>query len=103
MSALSAVEEERELTQAQYAQALTKADPARRPIEKTRYAFPYAGRTVEVDIYPFWRDRAVVEVEVGSESEAVELPPFLHVIREVTDDVRYKNVSLAREIPFDEI
>ncbi|MBQ3483587.1 MAG: hypothetical protein IJA78_05365 [Clostridia bacterium] len=103
VSALTAIEDERALTAADYERALALADPARRPIEKTRYAFPYAGHTVEVDVYPFWQDRAIAEVELADEREAVVLPPFLRVIREVTDDVRYKNVRLAREIPFDEI
>ena len=75
------------------------ADPALRPIFKTRYAIPYKGRTAEVDLYDFWQDRATVEVELANENESAELPPYLRVIREVSDDKRYKNVNLARELP----
>ena len=50
---------------------------------------------MEIDIYPFWDDRAVAEVEVGSEDEVVHLPDCIRVIREVTEDGRYKNASLA--------
>ena len=35
--------------------------------------------------------------------DRVELPAWLSVIREVTDDPRYTNSALAREIPADPI
>jgi CYTH domain-containing protein len=88
-----------ELSATEYDVLLQLADPALHPICKTRYAIPYAGHTVEVDLYDFWQDRATAEVELADESEAVELPPYLCVIREVSDDKRYKNVNLARELP----
>ncbi len=98
---LRALEEERELSEAEYRALLQSADPTRRPIEKTRYCLPWEGRIAEVDVYDFWKDRATVEVELADEGEAVSLPPFLRVIREVSDDPRYKNVNLAGELPVD--
>ena len=99
VSDLRATEEENELCAATYDALLQLADPALRPIFKTRYAIPYAGHTVEVDLYDFWQDRATAEVELADDRERVELPPYLRVIREVSDDKRYKNVNLARELP----
>lgn len=99
VSDLRATEEEKELTGEEYEALLQLADPALRPIFKTRYAIPFAGHTVEVDLYDFWQDRATVEVELLSEQDAVELPPYLCIVREVTADKRYKNVNLARELP----
>ena len=99
VSDLRATEEEKELSAAEYEALLLLADPALHPICKTRYAIPYAGHTVEVDLYDFWQDRATAEVELSDEEENVTLPPYLHVIREVTADKRYKNVNLARELP----
>ncbi len=96
---LRAVEEENGLSKAEYTAALAEADPTRRPIAKTRYCIPHAGHTVEVDVYDFWQDRATAEVELASEKEPFSLPPYLTVIREVTEDKRYKNVNLARELP----
>ena len=101
VSDLRATEEERDLSKEEYDALLKKADPARTPIFKTRYAIPYAGHVAEVDLYDFWQDRATVEIELQSETEEAVLPPFLHVIREVTEDKRYKNVNLARELPQD--
>lgn len=102
-SALTAEEEEREITRAEYERLLTTADPARQTVEKTRYAIPYGGHTVEVDIYSFWEDRATAEIELATEEEAAALPPYLTVIREVSADRRYKNAALAREIIVEEI
>ena len=103
ISALSATEEEREVTLAEYEALLLRADPTRRPIEKTRYQWPYEGHVMELDVYPFWQDRAILEIEVKSEGEGVLLPPELAVIAEVTADKRYKNVNLAKSVPNDDI
>ena len=58
---------------------------------------------MEIDVYPFWQDRAIAEVEVESEEESVTLPSFIKVLQEVTVDKRYKNVNMARSVPNDDI
>ena len=49
----------------------------------------------EIDLYPFWDDKAIVEIELNDENQDIELPKQLKLIREVTDDPNYKNSSLA--------
>lgn len=95
------IENEREITKEEYNDLLKLADPERNTIEKTRYCLPYGGRVVEIDIYPFWTDRAIAEVEMEDEGESVRLPGFIKIIREVTSEKAYKNVALAKEIPSD--
>ena len=56
-----------------------------------------------MDVYPFWSDRAVLEVELESEDEAFDIPPFISVIKEVTGDKRYSNKALAKEIVTEEL
>ena len=97
------VEIEREISREEYLRLLQRADPERRTIEKTRWCLPYAGQLLEIDLFPFWNDRAYLEIELKEEGQALAIPPELEVIREVTDDIRYTNSSLAREIPRDEI
>ena len=53
LSALTAIEEETELSEKEYTSLLSLADPERKPIEKVRYTFPYEGHLLEIDIYPF--------------------------------------------------
>ena len=71
------------------------ADTEKRQIRKTRYCMMYEDQYLEIDIYPFWNDRAVVEIELSDEEQEVKLPKELKVIREVTDDLRYRNAALS--------
>ena len=98
---LTCIENEREISAKEYEELLKLADPERTTVEKTRYCIPFNGRVVEVDIYPFWNDRAIAEVELESESEAALLPDFIKVIRDVTAEKAYKNASIAKKIPYD--
>ena len=96
MTALSAAEDEGEITRAQYEAYLRERDPARQTIEKTRLRIPWEGLLLEVDIYPFWQRQAVLEIELEREDQPYAIPAWLRVRREVTDDIRYKNVMLAQ-------
>ncbi len=101
LSDLSALEEELDLTYAEYEDLLTRADPDRHPVRKTRYRIPHEGFVCEIDVYPFWLDRAILEIELPDEQTEAPLPPFVTVYRDVSDDKRYKNASLAKSIPVD--
>ena len=64
-------------------------------IDKTRYLVPYAGHVWEVDeFHGANKGLLMAEVELGSEDEAFERPPF--VGEEVTGDVRYYNSYLTQ-------
>ena len=103
ISTLSCYEEEYEISAEQYAEELKSSDTAKNAIEKTRYAFPFANHTVEIDIFPFWSDRALLEVELSSEDEGFSIPDFIEIIKEVSEDKRYKNTNLALYVPVDNI
>ena len=94
-------EQEREISETEYLSLLQRADPERRVIEKRRYVLAYDGKEFEIDVYPFWQDKAVMEIELSEETETVKLPPQIEIIRDVTADRRYTNAALAREIPAD--
>ena len=103
ISFISCFEEERVLSEEEYEKELEKADRRRNPIEKQRLLLDFGGHTFEIDLYPFWNDRAIMEIELSAEDEAFELPSSVEIIRDVTEDVRYKNARIAIEIPKDEI
>ena len=98
---LTCIENEREVAAEEYEELLKLADPERMTVYKTRYCLPFNSRVVEVDIYPFWIDRAIAEVEMESESEEVILPDFIKVVRDVTAEKQYKNSAIAKRIPDD--
>ena len=100
-TALTAEEDEGQISAEAYEAYLLESDPALKPILKTRYRIPFEGQTLEFDLYPFWTDRAVLEIELEREDQPVRIPEWVRVLKEVTADYRYKNVSLARETPMD--
>ncbi len=93
---MTRIEVEEQLSQEEYLALLREADPSKTPIIKTRYCIPYDGHVVEIDIYPFWTDKAIAEIELERENEAYSLPEQIHVIADVSGDERYSNYSLAR-------
>lgn len=103
ISDIRRVEEERLISENEYNELLKSADLRRKTIHKTRYCIESGAHTFEIDIFPFWDDRAIMEVELSHEDERFTVPQGIRIIREVTDDKRYTNSSLAREIPQDEI
>jgi adenylate cyclase len=96
IGAFSFDETEDEITQAEWTSALARPDPARRPVRKTRHVVAHGEQALEIDVFAEPAGLIVVEVELTSEDEAVELPEWLGEWREVTGDPRYLNVSLAR-------
>lgn len=97
------IERENIISREEYSFLMKSADKSRRTIIKTRYRYPYKDKIIEIDIFPFWSDRAFCEVELEYENESFSLPPFIKVIKEVTEDNRYNNSSIAKEIPNDKI
>ena len=96
ISGLKRIETETRLTAEEYETLLSQKDPTRREIAKTRYCLTYEGRYFEIDVFPFWSDKAIAEIELSDENEEVALPPQLKLIKEVTHDEAYKNASLAK-------
>lgn len=103
ISSVRRVEDEHEVSREEYEKLLTRADPRKKPIEKRRGCYLYRDQLFEIDLYPFWQDRAIMELELTGEEQEIFLPPEIHIIKEVTDDKRYTNSSLARTVPMDEI
>ncbi|WP_214071010.1 CYTH domain-containing protein [Mucilaginibacter sp. dw_454] len=63
-------------------------------LEKTRYCITYADKLWEVDVFEGDNNGLIVaEIELDSEDEQFELPPWIG--EEVSDDPRYYNSSLS--------
>ena len=96
ISGLKRVEIERRLSKDEYLTLLMDADSTKRQIRKTRYCLTYENQYFEIDVYPFWNDKAIVEIELNDEDAKIVFPKQLKVLKEVTDDDSYKNASLAK-------
>lgn len=90
------IEIESRIDKDEYLTLLMDADQTKRQIRKDRYCFVFNNQYFELDIYPFWKDKAIVEIELASEKTKVDFPDFIKVIKEVTDDESFKNSSIAK-------
>ena len=99
ISELKRVEVEKRLTQDEYLKYLMEADNTLHPIHKTRYCLSENNQYFEIDIYPEWDKQAIMEIEISNENEKIQIPSFIKVIKEVTEDEKYKNYNLAKEMP----
>lgn len=78
---------EERITQEEYEETIK----GRLVLRKKRFLILYKGHYFELDIYPFWHAKAVLEIELQSVDEEFEIPPFLTVKREATRNTKYKN------------
>ena len=103
VSVLTAQEDESAISREEYEAYCAERNPELNVILKTRYRVPYEGQVLEFDVYPFWTDRAVMEIELDSEDQQTIIPEWVMVFKDVTADFRYKNAALAKQIPMDKI
>lgn len=66
-------------------------------IHKDRYYYIFDSRCIKIDVFPFWKDKAILEVDVLNNRENIKFPKFVHIIEDVTDNEAYKNYYLAEE------
>ncbi len=95
VSDIKRVEIEKRLSKEEYLKLLMDADTAKRQIRKNRYCLTHENLYIEIDVYPFWDDKAILEIELFDENADITLPKEIKVIREVTNDSSFKNAALA--------
>ncbi len=103
LSSVKNEEDEGEIDQMEYIRLSREQQPGCRPLNKTRYRIPYEGHVLEFDIYPFWDDRAIMEIELEGENEGAAIPDYVRIIRDVSADLAYKNRSLAENVIYEDI
>jgi CYTH domain-containing protein len=88
-------ETEKPISEKHYIKYLMECDTQLRPVIKTRYCISYKGQNFDIDIYPFSRSKALLEIKVPTPDTPIELPPELQLIMDVTNNKNYKNRQLA--------
>ncbi|MBR2339574.1 MAG: hypothetical protein IKA74_01940 [Clostridia bacterium] len=99
LTPIKRIESEREIDRAEYEALLLSRDTERQTVRKRRLCIENGTKIFEIDIYPFWDSVAIMEVELSHEGEQFTPPPFIKIIREITDDYRFTNSAIAKEIP----
>ena len=75
-------------------------DPSKNILRKIRTCFVYDRQYFELDRIPL-RDGTVIhllEIEITNELQGIRLPPFLHIIKDVTGDPAFTNVMVAERV-----
>jgi CYTH domain-containing protein len=90
---------ERRISENEYLNLIMNADASLGRIRKERYCLAYNNQYFQIDVYPFWKDKALAEIEMYDVSDEVFFPEQIKVIKEVTDDPEYKNAALAKHRP----
>lgn len=98
IDSIKRIEIERRLTKDEYLEHLMNSDITKKQIRKTRYCLTYKNQYFEIDIYPFWCDKAIIEIELNNENKDINFPKQIKIIKEVTNDEAYKNASLAEKV-----
>ena len=99
ISNIKRIEVERRLTQEEYLKLLNEADNKLHTIHKTRYCLTENNQYFEIDVYPEWDKEAIMEIELSSEDEKISPPESIKIIKEVTNDEKYKNYNMAKTMP----
>jgi len=82
-----------------YLHLKTFQDPRIDIIRKNRYCFVYNNQYFELDEFTepkHLRSLWLLEIELTEENDRLELPPFIQIEREVTNERAYTNYELAK-------
>jgi len=88
------IEREQKITQREYLRLLMQSVAQ---VRKDRYCFVHEGQYFELDIYPNWKKEAVLELELTNQSQKINIPDELKVLRDVTNVPEYRNRALAED------
>lgn len=97
ISDVKRIEIENYISEKEYYDYLQKKEFITGIISKDRYCIVWQAGYYELDVYPFWNDRATIEIELLSEEQTFTLPDFVKPIREVTLEPEYRNYALAKK------
>ncbi|MDQ5930682.1 MAG: hypothetical protein QG594_2470 [Bacteroidota bacterium] len=94
------VELEETLSEREYIGYFDHLSHEHAPIYKKRYCFLWKNQYFELDV--FYNDSKVfqimLEIELTKIQDTVILPPFLPIIKDVTDDPNFRNENIAKRL-----
>lgn len=86
----------RRITDKDYNELLSQTSD--KPIVKYRYCFSYNKQYYRLDIFDEPKGLMILETGLTNENNIVEIPNFIKVSRDITDDLDYRNESIYRKL-----
>lgn len=91
------IEKNNNITHDQYRDFLSSVDPSLMPISKQRFCFMWENQYFNLDVFHEHLENLVLlEINPTNKRQNIFLPPWISIIKEVTDDTRYSNYNLAK-------
>ena len=90
------IKRDRILSERQYYDYQNEVDRSLSSIDKIRHSFIYDNHFCKLDIFNFDQSKGLLSIQVPENGEEVNLPSYLKVVKEVTDNNAYKNYYLAK-------
>ena len=81
-----------------YQQLLQRVNPECAPIEKSRFYFIENNQYFRLDFFCDDACDCILEVQPSTIQTEIELPTSVSVVREVTDDPKYYNYNIAKQL-----
>lgn len=94
LSNMTRIEIENEISRNKYYEYMSLKS-RRGTLHKTRYIISMNNLKYEIDVYPFWEETAILEIELENENQKYVIPEFIEVIGDVTGNRDYSNSSLV--------
>ena len=99
IDSISVTEIEGEISETRFNELRDSILDGSSPVIKTRHTFLYEGQIFEIDIYPQWKNTAIMETELKDREERAKIPEFIEILREVTGIKEYSNASMSMSFP----
>ncbi|PCI19989.1 hypothetical protein COB64_02750 [Candidatus Wolfebacteria bacterium] len=95
------IEKEGSISEEMFGINLLNLDPNYETIKKKRCCFIWQEQYFELDFFNepkqhIKKNQGLLEIELTNENKTVQIPSFIEVIKEVTDDENYYNKHIAR-------
>lgn len=94
LSNMTRIEIEKEISREKYYEYMSRKNK-RGTLHKIRYIISMNDLKYEIDIYPFWEETAILEIELKHEKQKYIIPDFIELIGDVTGNRDYSNSSLV--------
>ena len=69
-----------------------------KPIKKDRYCFTYNKQYYRLDLFKEPNGLIILETGLTNENSTVEIPDFITIKKDITDDYTYRNANIYRQI-----
>lgn len=89
-------EKEEKISEEDFNKFLKHKDPSKKIIKKDRLVFDYKDQCFELDVFKeHLRGLLILEIELKNKNQKVHLPPYLKIIREITEEEEFNNFNLS--------